>query len=265
LIENAAAIIAAVGKQLSTADIPLLLSLLNEEAAFFARRMARELEPRTSYRDVFIGRRGSTSSTDGSSNKIESEQKVGQAKRGGDRGSSSSSGHGGWSAPVPTTRERYQQRIEKQRHRFPERPIHHRNDYNPSACQPGCYYHEEDPSKHDHRVLRGRDGRSYRRAILLRPAAARPAPPPPPQRSNDSSSSNAIPDAPPLDPDWQRAPIGTEMAIVIAQHISRVDDPAHYQDEAEAEEPAQQQRLVQQRPPLPASRPQLSLARRLPH
>ena len=244
VIENAAAVIAAASKQLSKADLPLLFSLLNDEAAFIARRMMREVESATSYRDAVIGRRSS------SSNNNDREQKMGESKRARDgdsqqsSGSSHGSGHDGWSAPVPTARERYQQRIEKQKQRFPERPIHSRVDYNPSACQPGCFYHEEDQNKHDHRELRGWDGRSYKRGILRYPAAAKPAPAHSHHHSAATAAAaaaaavaaaattgSAVPDAPPLDPDWHQASMSTVMGIAIAKHNSMHDGSAWHRKE----------------------------------
>jgi hypothetical protein len=269
VIENTAAVIAAASKQLSKVDLPRLFSLLNDEAAFIARRMMQEVESTTSYRDAVIGRR--SSSSDGN----EREQKMGESKRGRDgdsqqsSGSSHGSGRDGWSAPVPTARERYQQRIEKQKQRFPERPIHSRFDYNPSACQPGCYYHEEDQNKHDHRELHGWDGRSYKRGILRYPAAAKPAPSSSPQRSNsssnsssssssssdsDSSNSNSstAPDAPTLHPDWHQGSVSTVVGIAIAKHNSMHDASGTAPEGKEETKESPQQQPVPQQRQLPA-------------
>ena len=267
VIENASAAIAAASKQLSKADLPLLFSLLNDEATLVAHRMMREVESATSYRDAVIGHRSS------SSNNNDREQKMGESKRAreGDgsqqrSGSSHGNGHDGWSAPVPTARERYLQRIEKQKQRFPQRPIHSRVDYNPSACQPGCFYHEEDQNKHDHREVRGWDDRWYKRGILRYPAAAKPAPAlqPSPQRTNNSSSSSSsgssssnstgspVHDAPPLDPNWHEVPMSTEMGLAIAKHNSMRDSMAPEEKE-EAKDSTQQQHHQPQRLP-PATR-----------
>ena len=267
VIENTAAVIAAASKQLSKVDLPLLFSLLNDEAAFIARRMMREVEsPATSYRDAVLGRRSS------SSNNNDREQKMGESKRARDdgdsqqwSGSSHGSGHDGWSAPVPTAQERYLQRIEKQKQRFPQRPIHSRVDYNPSACQPGCFYHEEDQNKHDHREVRGWDDRWYKRGILRYPAAAKPAPAlqPSPKRSNNSDSSSssssgssssnstgsAVHDAPPLDPNWHEVSMSTEMGLAIAKHNSMRDSMAPEEMEEAKDSPQQQHHQPQRLPP----------------
>ena len=275
LVENVAAAIAAVSKQLSKADLPLLFSLLNEESAFIARRMMREVEwPATSYRDTVIGRRGRSSNNSNNNKSHDREQKLGEGKRAADgdskrwSGSSKhSSEHDGWSAPIPTARERYQQRIEKLKQRFPERPVHRHVDYNPSACQPGCFYHEEDQNKHDHKELRGQGGRRYKRGILRYPAAAKPAPAlePSPQHGNSSNSSsnrdptgNPVHDPPPLDPDWHQAPMGIEMDLAIAKHRATCESMAPEEEEAK-DSPQQQQHQQPQRPP--GTRPPVILRR----
>jgi hypothetical protein len=141
---------------------------------------------------------------------------------------------------VPTSQERYQQRVAKLKQRFPERPIHHRIDHNPSACQPGCFYHEEDQTKHDHREVQDRAGRWYRRGILRDPAAAKPAPPRP---RSDSNSGAAILVAPRLSPDWQREATDPAMQAIIDRHMLELK--AFVQEE---KEPA-----VHLQPPVPDS------------
>jgi len=197
VLEKAAEAIAAASKQLTSADLPRLLSLLSDEMAFIARRLVRERPPPTSYRDVALGGSGSKG------NNKAKKQEFGEGKRAGSGGEveKNSKRHddstGGWQR-VPTAKERHQQRMEKLQHRFPDRPLHLPIDYNPSACQPGCFYHEEDKTKHDHRELRDTRGRVSKRGILGNPAAAKLAPVPSPSGSSGPSGSRISPPGSPL-------------------------------------------------------------------
>ena len=123
-------------------------------------------------------------------------------------------------------RERHERSIEKRKQQFPDRPTHRRTDHNPHACELGCFYHEEDKTKHDHRSLRDRDGRPgpFRRGILRYPAPERkqqPVPvvalaaPAPASRRNISSAT-----VPPLSPDWHGRPLSSALQDAVAKNLS---------------------------------------------
>jgi hypothetical protein len=211
------AAMASQGDKLSRSEWPLFLSLLTRRAAFISDQIL-------SIPPIVLPHPSNSSTSAPSSHSQKSSRHAEEHNKAG------SSDRDGFQRVVTTAdkrRMRYEQNVEKRKQQFPDRPIHKRTDHNPSACEPGCFYHDDDLTKHRHDEMHDRYGQLCRRGILRNPRAAKPRPESPSSSRNSDDnkhhSNSSVPDAPPLDPEWQSVRVEESVATIIAIHVSRAD------------------------------------------